>query len=78
MSTTVIPFVGPGKPPLAVVRLRSASSLLMTFADALSLWMARQRQRHALADLAEDKHRLADIGLTREQVLREAGKPFWR
>jgi uncharacterized protein YjiS (DUF1127 family) len=40
--------------------------------------MARRRQRHALADLAEDKHRLADIGLTREQVLREAGKPFWR
>jgi uncharacterized protein YjiS (DUF1127 family) len=77
MSTTVIPFVGAGKPPQAVVRLRSASSLLMTFADALSLWMAQQQQRHALADLAEDKHRLADIGLTREQVLREAGKPFW-
>ena len=78
MSTTVIPFVGPGKPPRAVVRLRSACFLLAVLADALSLWMARQSQRHALADLAEDKHRLADIGLTREQVLREAGKPFWR
>jgi uncharacterized protein YjiS (DUF1127 family) len=78
MSTTVIPFAGAGKPPLAVVRLRSASSLLMTFGDALSLWMARLGQRHSLADLAEDKHLLADIGLTREQALREAGKPFWR
>jgi hypothetical protein len=26
----------------------------------------------------EDKHLLADIGLTRGQALREAGKPFWR
>ena len=75
MSTTVIPFVGAGKPPLAVVRLRSASSLLVVLADALSLWMARQ-QRHALAVLAEDKHLLADVGLTREQALREVGKRF--
>ena len=78
MSTTVIPFVGAGKLPGADVRLRSASSLLVVLGDALSLWMARQQQRHALADLAEDKHLLADIGLTREQALREAGKPLWR
>ena len=78
MSTTVIHLVGPGKPPRAVVRPPSALSLLVVLADALSLWMARQQQRHALADLAEDKHLLADIGLTREQALREAGKPLWR
>jgi uncharacterized protein YjiS (DUF1127 family) len=77
MSTTVIPFVGLGKPPRTVVRPRSAISLAV-LADALSLWMARQGQRHALADLAEDKHLLADIGLTREQALGEAGKLFWR
>ena len=29
-------------------------------------------------ELAEDKHLLADIGLTREQALDEAAKPFWR
>jgi uncharacterized protein YjiS (DUF1127 family) len=40
--------------------------------------MARAQDRSALADLAEDKHRLADIGLTREQALHEAGKRFWR
>lgn len=77
MSTTVIPFVVAGKPPRAVARPRSALSLAV-LANALSLWMARQQQRHALADLAEDKHLLADIGLTREQVLREVGKAFWR
>ena len=41
-------------------------------------WAARRRLRGALRDLAEDKHLLADIGLTREQTLEEAAKPFWR
>jgi len=77
MSATVILFAGPGKPPHAGVRPRSALSLAV-LADAVSLWMAQQQQRHALADLAEDKHLLADVGLTREQALGEAGKPFWR
>lgn len=40
--------------------------------------MARQRHRQALRDLADDKHLLADIGLTREQALAEAEKPFWQ
>jgi len=36
---------------------------------------ARWRQRQALLDL--DDHLLADIGVSREQALREARKPFW-
>jgi uncharacterized protein YjiS (DUF1127 family) len=44
----------------------------------LLLSLERQRQRFALADLAEDKHLLSDIGLTRDQALYEANKPFWR
>lgn len=43
----------------------------------LGLW-ARQRQRAALRGLADDPHRLADLGLTRQQALEEADKPFWR
>jgi uncharacterized protein YjiS (DUF1127 family) len=43
-----------------------------------SSWAARRRQRRALRDLAEDKHLLHDLGLTREQALDEAAKPFWR
>ena len=39
-------------------------------------WTER-RQRAALRDLAEDTHLLDDLGLTREQALREAAKPFW-
>lgn len=41
-------------------------------------WAERRRQRAALRDLAEDTHLLDDLGLTREQALREAAKPFWR
>jgi uncharacterized protein YjiS (DUF1127 family) len=41
------------------------------------LW-ARQRQRQALRDLADDPHLLKDLGLTRQQALEEADKPFWR
>ena len=41
-------------------------------------WAARRRQRIALRELADDKHFLGDLGLTREQALHEAAKPFWR
>ena len=35
---------------------------------------ARHSQRKALCDLANNPHLLADIGVTREQALKEAGK----
>jgi uncharacterized protein YjiS (DUF1127 family) len=41
-------------------------------------WAERRRQRIALRELADDKHFLNDLGLTREQALHEAAKPFWR
>ena len=44
----------------------------------LALWMTRAQERNRFAELAEDEHFLADVGLTREQALHEAGKPFWR
>jgi uncharacterized protein YjiS (DUF1127 family) len=37
---------------------------------------ARSRQRQALAQL--DDHLLKDIGVTRQQAIAEAGKPFWK
>jgi len=43
-----------------------------------SSWTTRSRPRRALRDLGEDEHLLDDLGLTREQVLDEAAKPFWR
>jgi len=44
----------------------------------IRVWIARRSQREALGELAEDKHLLADIGLTRDRALSEAAKPFWR
>jgi uncharacterized protein YjiS (DUF1127 family) len=39
---------------------------------------ARRSQREALRAIADDPHLLKDLGLTREQALEEADKPFWR
>ena len=36
----------------------------------------RSRQRQALAEL--DDHFLKDIGVTRQQAIAEAAKPFWK
>jgi uncharacterized protein YjiS (DUF1127 family) len=38
-------------------------------------WSERSRQRADLRDL--DEHLLEDIGITRQQALDEANRPFW-
>jgi len=38
-------------------------------------WSERSRQRADLRDL--DEHLLKDIGITRQQALDEANRPFW-
>jgi uncharacterized protein YjiS (DUF1127 family) len=41
--------------------------------------IARWRQRTALGELAAfNQHMLRDIGVSMEDALREAEKPFWR
>jgi uncharacterized protein YjiS (DUF1127 family) len=43
------------------------------------MWLDRMRRRQALQNLAErNNYLLADVGLTQEEALREAAKPFWR
>ena len=42
----------------------------------IARWIERARQRRALAAL--DDHTLRDIGITRVEAEREAGRPFWR
>jgi uncharacterized protein YjiS (DUF1127 family) len=44
----------------------------------MAAWIARNGERRALRNLAADERLLKDIGLTREEVLGEAGKFFWR
>jgi uncharacterized protein YjiS (DUF1127 family) len=46
--------------------------------NTVAAWFARSGERRALRELAEDKRQLSDVGLTREQLIREATKPFWR
>ncbi|WP_342739457.1 hypothetical protein [Bradyrhizobium sp. B117] len=41
-------------------------------------WLDRPFQRIALREIADDPHLLNDLGLTRDEVLREAAKLFWR
>ena len=41
-----------------------------------ALWIERRIQRRALAAL--DDRPLKDVGISRSEARREAGKPFWR
>ena len=58
------------------------SGLLTLIGDglhALQFWMGRSRQRRQLGELAElNEYLLRDIGISREEAMREATKPFWR
>ena len=45
---------------------------------ALGRQWVRRGHREALRELADDPHLLRDLGLTRDQALEEADKPFWR
>jgi uncharacterized protein YjiS (DUF1127 family) len=64
----------PGDAALPEIRFPRLRVCLNTVATSI----ARIGQRWALRELAEEGRLLSDVGLTREQALREAGKPFWR
>ena len=55
------------------LRLREG---LRSLAAALASRFARARQRRTLAGLND--FMLRDLGITREEALGEADKPFWR
>ena len=66
-----VPRMGPS----VIAKMHSiASGPVRIFA----MWCVRSAERRALRELAEDLHRLNDIGLSREQALRETEKLFWR
>ena len=73
--------------PILILRLAPWTSRLHqeNWAAGLAEWWRRlcfrwalHGQRKTLRDLADDPHMLRDLGLTREQALNEADKPFWR
>jgi uncharacterized protein YjiS (DUF1127 family) len=47
-------------------------------AAVLVLWWERVRSRRQLRLLLNDRHVLADLGLTREEADVESTTPFWR
>jgi uncharacterized protein YjiS (DUF1127 family) len=56
-----------------------ARALLRQIARSIGVCMERVRSRRQLRALSHlDDHLLHDIGLTREGLLSEAEKPFWR
>ena len=63
-----------GDAVLPEIRMGALSACL----SSLAALLVRSAERRALRELAEDRHRLSDVGLTREQALREADKPCWR
>ena len=57
---------------------KSAVGRISRCGHTIARWIARSRQRRALRDIAEIDYLLKDIGVSREEAFREAGKPFWR
>lgn len=59
---------------------QSVSSILVSrWLRTLAVWIDRSHQRRQLGELAElNDHLLRDIGVSREEALREAAKWFWR
>lgn len=56
--------------------LPTVAQLAVRFAVVVTKWDARLRTRRALASL--EPHLLDDVGLTSDEALREAYRPFWR
>jgi uncharacterized protein YjiS (DUF1127 family) len=65
---------------MRALRQQSASSSpIDAWLRTLGFWIDRSRQRRQLGELAElNDYLLKDIGLSREEAMREAEKPFWR
>ena len=66
--------------PSALSRSKARiSGFIASTRSTVDRWFARSRQRRALREIAErnDFHLLKDIGVSREEALREADKAFW-
>jgi uncharacterized protein YjiS (DUF1127 family) len=60
----------------ADVAVQAVARALWALDAVLGAWRHRHATRRELRDLPP--HMLRDIGLTRDEALREADKPFWR
>ena len=74
-KSAAVPLIRPHR---AATRGPQSDSWLIRLTGRLLLAAERSRQREALRALADNKHLLDDIALTRAQALEEADTPFWR
>ena len=56
--------------------VKTRLNVLSTWITAMETWQIRRRGWQDLSEL--DDHLLQDIGISREDALWKAGKPFWR
>ena len=54
----------------------AGQAVLSSLASMIAIWFSRQQGRQDLSEL--DDRLLADVGISREDALWEARKPFWR
>ena len=66
------------KPTLAGALPELRTPALSACLGTVSAWIVRSGERRALRELAKHRRLLSDVGLTPEQVIREATKHFWR
>jgi len=76
VRTSVTPADHVGRQPYrGGMRPRPPARLLATIRD----WVARRRRRRSLTALSElDDHLLKDIGVSRQEAVRECAKWFWQ
>ena len=73
MPSVLMRSVGPG----SVLHQKNWRRSIIEGCRHWRLRWARHRQRAVLCDLIDDPHLLEDIGVTREEALREAERPVW-
>jgi uncharacterized protein YjiS (DUF1127 family) len=64
------------RPTRAATQPSRRNSVVQRVMGLLRRWRERAHSRRRLYEL--DDHILRDIGLTRDALLREATRPFWR
>ena len=62
--------------PSRATHQRRFTGRFVKLLNILFMWQARVSERHRLAEL--EAYLLADMGLTRADVIAECSKPFWR
>jgi len=60
----------------ASFREKTGRHMLTSLIRTLEIWLVRRDGRQELSSL--DDEQLKDVGISREDVLREVSKPFWR